>query len=384
MPEPRAASREVLLVGGGHAHVLLLRRWRVRPLEGARVTLLSDRPAFHYSGMVPGFVAGQYSEDALAVDLRALAERAGVRFVLGAARRVDAFARAVDVSPGESGASSDRLRYDVGSVDVGASVLGDELPGVRAYALVTRPMADFVSGLAPWLAQVTSAAERGARRLVVVGGGAAGCELALTLHARLRGEVEVVLVETGDALLGGRTPRLAAALARELSRRSIAVRFRSRVAALEARALKLEGGEALACHGVVWATGAAPPPVLSASALPVDARGFVRVRPTLQVAGHDDLFCVGDAASPQAGRSVPKAGVYAVRAAPVLAHNLEARLTGRPLRVFRPQQSFLALLHCGDGTAIGSKWGLVFQGRLAFRLKDAIDRRFVDGLRGRA
>ncbi len=388
MPQPGASSRDVLLVGGGHAHVLLLRRWSARPPGAARVTLLSDGPAFHYSGMVPGFVAGQYAADALAIDLRALAARAGARFVLGTARRVDALARAVEWArggagkPGDPGESAGTLRYDVASLDVGAGVLGGELPDVRAHALATRPMADFVARLDPWLAGALRAAERGAPRLVVVGGGAAGCELALALLARLRGLGEVALVEAGDALLGGRTPRLAAAVSRALGRRGIAVRLRTRVAEVGPGGLALGGGERLPCDGVVWAAGPAPPPLLAASALARDAHGFARVRPTLQVAGDDSLFCVGDAASFDAGRDVPKAGVYAVRAAPVLAANLEARLAGRSLRAFHPQPAFLALLNCGDGTAIGGKWGAVFDGRLAFRLKDAIDRRFVDGLRG--
>ena len=121
----------------------------------------------------------------------------------------------------------------------------------------------------------------------------------------------------------------------------------------------------------------ASPPLFAASGLAVDARGFARVRATLQLIDRDELFAAGDCASLDGHPDLPKAGVHAVRQGPVLAHNLRARVDGRPLRAYRPQRDFLSLLNLGDGSAVASKWGLTAEGRLIFRLKDWIDRRFV-------
>jgi selenide,water dikinase len=123
--------------------------------------------------------------------------------------------------------------------------------------------------------------------------------------------------------------------------------------------------------------GAAALPIFHGSGLETDERGFVRIRPTLQCVGHDEIFAVGDCAAWAAGPGLPKAGVYAVRQGPVLAHNLIALVRGERLRAYRPQRDFLSLLNLGDGGAIGTKWGVSVEGAALFALKDWIDRRFV-------
>jgi selenide,water dikinase len=173
-------------------------------------------------------------------------------------------------------------------------------------------------------------------------------------------------------------PRAAARRVEENARaRGIAVRCRAKVAEVGPDHIVLDTGERLDDDALLWVAGAASLPLLTESGLPGDARGFVRVRPTLQVVGHDELFAVGDCASLEGHPDLPKAGVYAVRQGPVLVHNLRARLTGGALRAYRPQRDYLSLLNLGDGRAIGSKWGLAAEGRALFRLKDWIDRRFM-------
>jgi NADH dehydrogenase FAD-containing subunit len=143
---------------------------------------------------------------------------------------------------------------------------------------------------------------------------------------------------------------------------------------VEAGAIRLADGATIEAETVVWAPGPAAHPFLRRSGLPVDEHGFVRVGPTLQAEGQPTLFAAGDCA---ARTDMPKAGVYAVRAGPVLAANLRASLSGGALRPFQPQRDFLSLLNLGDGTAIGCKRGLVVEGSWVFWLKDRIDRRFM-------
>jgi selenide,water dikinase len=372
--------QRIVLVGGGHAHALVLARWAHRP-AAAHVTVVSDRAQALYSGMVPGLVAGDYGTAQLSIDLAPLAARAGASFVPAAARALDTAGRRVVLAGGST------VPYDVLSLDVGSDVAGLDLPGVREHALATRPIADFVGGVGTLLERLRARAEREPAtpvRLAVVGGGAAGVELALTFHARLHRDLGVApsvsLVESGAALLGGRAPRLAARAARELARRGVMLRFGETVDAVDESGLRLRGGGAVPADAVVWSAGAAPLPWLRAASLSLDERGFVRVRSTLQSVSDDTIFVAGDAAS-LPGEGAPKAGVHAVRAAPVLAHNLEARLAGGGLRTHRPQRDFLVLLNAGDGTALGAKWNVAFEGPWVWRLKDWIDRRFLATLR---
>jgi selenide,water dikinase len=364
---------ELVLVGGGHAHVQVLRRLAMAPLPATRVTVVLDRPDAIYSGMVPGFAAGQYRAPELEIDVVPLARRAGAAVVLAPAARVDAAARRIEL------AGRPPLRYDVASLDVGASLRGLDLPGVREHAVATRPIRDFVDRLDARL----DARAGEIARVVVVGGGAAGVELSFCLDARLRRagrRPELTLVEAADELLAGRSLALRRRAREESRRRGVSILCGREATRVEKDALWL-GAERLDADLVVWATGAAPHAWLADSSLPLDEQGFVRIRRTLQVEGHDDLFAVGDCASIAGAPWVTKAGVYAVREGPPLDRNLRARITGAPLRRYRPQRDFLALLNLGDGRALGAKWGFAASGRAVFRLKDRIDRRFVERFR---
>jgi selenide,water dikinase len=334
-----------------------------------------DRPEAVYSGMVPGFVAGDYDLAACEIDVVPLARRAGARMVLAAATALDPQRKLIAL------AGRPALPYDVVSLDVGSTVRGLELPGVREHALATRPIRGFVDGLDAAVAAARTRLTGAALRVVLVGGGAAGVELAFTLEARLRGAgvpAAFTLLADSEALLPGSAARLARGAAAEAARRGIRLRLGVRVARVEADCVRLVGeAEAEAADLVLWATGAAPTALLAGVAAPKDAEGFLRVRDTFQCRDTDDLFAVGDCASLDTHAWVPKAGVYAVRAGPILDANLRARLTGAALRRYRPQRDFLALLNLGGGRALGGKWGVSASGRAVWRLKDAIDRRFV-------
>ncbi|HEU4429482.1 MAG TPA: bifunctional NADH dehydrogenase FAD-containing subunit/selenide, water dikinase SelD, partial [Myxococcota bacterium] len=144
---PSGRIRELVLVGGGHAHVQVLRRWAMAPLAGVRLTVVLDRAEAVYSGMVPGFVAGDYTAAECEIDVVPLARRAGARVILEAASELDAHARRIGF------AERPALAYDVASLDVGSGVRGLELPGVAEHALATRPIRDFVDRLDAALAR---------------------------------------------------------------------------------------------------------------------------------------------------------------------------------------------------------------------------------------
>lgn len=363
----------LVLVGGGHTHIQVLKRFAMDPPPGARVTVVVDTPIAVYSGMVPGLVAGQYEPEELEIDVVPLARLAGAGIVLAPAAGIEPAARRLTLE------GRPPIPYDVVSFDVGSTVAGLDVPGVREHALPTRPIGRFVRAVGERLSGLAGSAGA-VRRVVVVGAGAGGVELAFTLRERLvrdGADPRVTLVEAGSRILPGGASGLARRTERAAATRGIEIVTDATVEAVEADAV-VTSGRRIPSDLTVWVAGAAPNPALSGTDLPTDEGGFLRTRPTLQVEGFDDVFAVGDCGSPVDHPWVPKAGVYAVRQGPTLIENLRASLLGgEPRARYRPQRDFLALLNLGDGTAIGAKRGVSFEGGWAFRWKDRIDRAFM-------
>jgi selenide,water dikinase len=354
--------KRLLLVGPGHAHLFVLEALARAPLPGVETVLVSRGTRQLYTGMVPGWLAGDYALEQLCFELAGLAQAAGARLEPSGAESLDADRREVRLGDGRV------LGYDVASFDIGSLPAGAELPGVRGHARVLKPLENIL--------ELLPETTRREGPLLVVGGGAAGVELALCLQARTRRPT--TLLERGSAVPQG-APRAAVRLVHALlARRGVTLRLGEAVASVSNGAVGLESGEVLPFTTCLWATGARPPPLFSRSGAALDAHGYLAVEDTLRSPSHPELFAAGDCAGFTSGQRVPKAGVYSVRQGPVLASNLRVALTGTgTLEPYRAQPGFLSLLNAGDGTAIGAWKGLAFHGRAMWRLKDAIDRRFM-------
>ena len=312
---------DLLLFGGGHAHVAVLRSLPWAPARG-QVTLVTREGLAPYSGMLPAHVAGDLSWEAMHIDLGPLARAGGVRLI-EAEVGVDATQRQLRF------ADRPPLSYDVLSVDCGITPALDEVPGARGKVLPTKPISTFLPRLAAALEAKHDALAAG-QPVRVVGGGAAGVELALALRARLGAAITLELFTAGGCILPTLPPRARRKALRALAAAKIAVRFEARVTAVEdGPTLRLATGEAFPAALVLWATQAAPPAWLASSGLALDQAGFLAVGATLQSLSHPEVFAAGDvAALTHAPR--PKSGVYAVRAGPVLTKNLHAFVAGRP------------------------------------------------------
>jgi selenide,water dikinase len=353
------------------------------PPKDLRLQVVLDRSVAVYSGMVPGFVAGDYAAHELEIDVLPLARRAKAGVILSAATDIDPVGREISIE------GRPPIRFDLASLDVGSTVRGLDMPGVSKHTLATRPIGRFVREIDARLGRFDQLDRH--PRILIVGGGAAGTEVAFCIDARLRREgitPSIAIVTTDASLLAGAPSGTQATIRREAEARGIETIPRSRVVRADATGLVVEPSESAAddrevrhsADLVVWATGAAPiafPADGGTSRLARDADGFLETRDTLQVVGFDDVFAVGDCARLVDHRWVPRAGVYAVRQGPILEHNLRARLESKPLRSYRPQRDFLSLLYLGEGRALGSKWGFAGAGTTMFRLKDRIDRRFM-------
>src|SRR5436309_2083678 len=359
--------KHLLLVGGGHSHLAVLKSFGDAPVEGVRLALLSPSRHAFYSGMVPGVVAGHYRPGDCRIDLVALAARAGARFLLDAAVGVDPARREVTTARGE------RLRYDVLSPATGSGAGGPA--GAAEHTFRVRPVEVFLAG---WERLRESARSGEVRCIAVVGGGAAGVEVLLAMRHGLAGSATQFALFSELPILAGHGARRR--IARILGERGVTVHSGRKVVAAGENGLGLDGGERFEAQAAVWATGAYAPPWIAQSALATDARGFVAVSETLQSRSCPEIFAAGDVAT-VIGEPRPKSGVFAVRQGPVLARNLRRALAGEAPEPFRSPSRSLALISCGDRYAVAS-WGwLALEGAWVWRWKDRIDRRFVERYR---
>ncbi len=365
---------QLVLLGGGHAHLAVLADLATRPLAGWQVTLVTPYRRQIYSGMLPGWVAGHYALDQCAIALDTLAARAGVRLHTTACTGLDLGMGTVICADGT------RLPFDRLSIDTGPVAAVQHLPGAAEHALCVRPIEGLV---AAWPALAARMARTDAQRmpfaLALLGTGAGGIELALAVHHRAQaagGPVPRITLVGADALpLAGFADGVRQRVARLLQARGIAWRGGQRVQAVEAGRLVFAQGDALASDACLLATGAAAPDWPRAAGLATDGKGFIRVTRGLQSVSHPQVLAAGDVAAYADPR--PKSGVFAVRAGPVLARNLRALCEGRAPEDWTPQSRALYLLATGGQHAIAA-WGpWSWSGDWVWRWKDRIDQRFV-------
>jgi selenide,water dikinase len=367
--------KRLLLVGGGHAHIEVLRDIAERPLPGVEVTLVTPSQRMIYTGMVPGVIAGHYAFSECTIDLAGLARRANAELLLTTASLLSPDANRLACADGTV------LPYDVVSLDVGSHPAIGEARGVERHAILMRPLERALVG---WNGVFARAAAGNVNAITVVGGGAAGIELALAMRHRFDvalkdpdvPHVRLVSDEAGVGIAAGAARRLMA----RMRRAGVASHVGAAVTEVGEGFVRLDGGLEFATDVVFWATGAAAHGWLRDSGLAADKRGFMLVNTSMQSVRYANVFGVGDCATVE-GHATAKAGVFAVRAAPILAGNLRAALGGGELVRHLPKPRYLSLVSTGRKHAVGT-WGpLAWQGRWAWYWKDRIDRQFVQRYR---
>ncbi len=370
-------AKDLVLIGGGHSHVAVLKRFGMRPVPGLRLTLITRDIDTPYSGMLPGLVAGHYGFDECHIDLGPLARFAGARLYHAEVEGVDLDNRLVH-APGRP-----PIAYDVLSINTGSRPNRVDIPGVDEFALAAKPIDIF---LRRWQRLVQRVREHeGAFRVVVVGGGAGGVELALSTQWRLRQELKAAgrdpsqlhyhLVSRSDGIMSGHSAGVRERFERIFAERGIATTTDSAVTTVAEDHVRTADGNLIAADAVIWVTSASAPAWLRESGLAVDDDGFVRVGESLRSPSHDNVFAAGDVASLPDAR--PKSGVFAVRQGGVLADNLRAAATGGRLRPYRAQRRFLGLISTGDQYAVASYGGWSHESAWLWQVKDWIDRRFM-------
>ncbi len=366
--------KKLVLVGGGHAHVEVLRQLGLHPMPDVEITLVSPDRHTPYSGMLPGQVAGHYDFEEAHIDLEPLARFAGAHFLQTSASSLAPAQRNLTLADGAM------LAYDVLSINVGSTPPPPEqgIEGASEYTIAVKPVKHF---LAAWEALAARIRSGEVRSLAMVGGGAAGVEMLLAMHYSITQRhaglsMRYVLVTDKTRLLANHARGVRNILTRDLARKQVEVHCAERILRVEDRTLISESGNLIRADAIFLATGAAAPQWVAASGLALNDKKFININKYLQTTSHPDVFATGDCATIE-NMVYPKSGVYAVRQGPPLAENLRRHLRGEPLVEYTPQPRTLALISTGEQHAIASWGALSLHGNWVWRWKDGIDRKFM-------
>lgn len=354
----------------------VLKRFAMQPLPGVRLTLISKDLSTPYSGMLPGFIAGHYQFEEAHIDLRRLCRFAGAQFYTASVTGLDLANKRVLC------ADRPAAGFDLLSINIGSTPRADDVPGATKYALPIKPIDRFLKG---WEQIVAVQTHKVVLKVVVVGGGAGGVELALATQHRLQTllnkhkspcRLEFHIVTAADRILPTHSPGAQRKFGRILRERAVVVHLNHRVSEVEEHVMHCQAGQSIAFDVAFWVTHAAPPPWIAQSGLQTDAEGFIALNDCLQSVSHPFVFAAGDVAA-VTRHPRPKSGVFAVRQGRPLAENLRLALAGKPLKPFAPQEQFLSLISTGDKYAVASRNRWALEGEWVWRWKDWIDRRWM-------
>ncbi|MEZ6040687.1 MAG: selenide, water dikinase SelD [Planctomycetaceae bacterium] len=386
MNETNLPSRHVVLIGAGHTHLHVIRMWAERSIFDTRLTLVSTTPCATYSGMFPGVLAGLYEPDEMLIDLHQLTYNSGIHLIVDECTRIDSVSRRIHF-----GSDRPSIGFDVASIGIGSRPSRVDVAADHPGFVPVKPMFKAVRRLQQQVEKcVHHRRERNDSRglqVAVVGGGAAGVEIAFCIQPFLHrilaesncgtNPAQVTLIDSASRIMRGYREQTAHRAAGLLQARGIQLACQRRVVASRENALVFDDGSEHTFDIVVWCTSASPLPLNENTDLARAENGFILVDETLRSVDEKPIFAVGDCAEIR-GNPVPRAGVYAVREGAVLWQNLQNLLHKEPLVRYRPQTDFLSLLAVGDGTAIGQYRCVTSHGAWLWKLKNRIDTRFMN------
>ena len=369
--------KDLLLVGGGHSHVSVLRKFGMKPIPGLRITLITRDIHTPYSGMLPGYIAGHYEYDDCHIDLGPLARFANARLYHAELNRLDLQNKQVYVD------GRPPISYDLLSINTGSRPKVVDVPGADKYALVAKPIDMFLQRWESLQQQVLDS--QGKFRITIVGGGAGGVELALSVQLKLQtllannndnpDRLSFSLLTQGGKILSTHNKGVQQRFTRVLGERNINLLLNHEVTQINHDSIIVDDGKQIKSDACVFVTNASAPSWPAEAGLDVDDEGFIKVNDFLQSTSHEDVFAVGDVASLPDPR--PKSGVFAVRQGPVLTKNLHRSATARTLVKYQAQKNFLGLISTGNKYAVASRGGWSLEGEWLWKMKDWIDREFM-------
>jgi len=361
-------ERNVVFVGGGHAHLTALRDLQDLRNSNARVTLISPSGYHYYSGMGPGMLSGCYRPQEVRFHVRKMVEDRGASFIEDAVTQVDPEKRTLLLRSGRD------VPYDIVSFNTGSEIPFPGPEHVQDNIFTVKPIINLLSAREYVLRRI---ADR-QLHICVIGGGPAGVELAGNVWkiADDAGRKITITLLAGTRLLKHLPDRVRSLCYRSLTERSVTIVEGRHVVQAAGGVVALDDDSVIPYDMVLLATGVAPPAMFKRSGLPVGEDGGLLVNSFLQSIRYPEIFGGGDCISLEHYR-LPRVGVQAVRQNPILYHNLLASLRRGEMLEFVPQQTYLLIFNMGNGRGIFWRGNIVWEGRLAFTLKDYIERTFM-------
>ena len=362
-------GKKLVLLGGGHAHMVTLSNLRTFVEKGHEVTVVGPSEYHYYSGMGPGMLSGTYSPDEIRFATRHVVEKSGGKFVKDYVVRIAPEQKCLHLKSGGT------LSYDVLSINAGSYVPDSCVIDDQGDVFYVKPIEKLIQART----RIVELVPKGEITIGIVGGGASAAEIAgniLQLSRDNQAQPPRIVILCGREFMMRFPEKVRSMVRSSLVRRGVDIREQHRVSEVRTGEITLESGQKLEADLVFMALGVRPSPIFEASGLKTGPDGGLLVNRYLQCPDHPELFGGGDCIY-FADRPLDKVGVYAVRQNPVLYHNLWASLEGEPLKDFHPGGDYLLIFNLGESHGVLHKAWLTFGGRLAFRIKDYIDRRFM-------
>ncbi|MEM7304732.1 MAG: selenide, water dikinase SelD [Pseudomonadota bacterium] len=365
--------KDLVLLGGGHAHVSVLKNLGMNPIPGLRITLITRDIHTPYSGMLPGFVSGHYNFDECHIDLGPLTRFAKARLYHGEVQTLNLKERKVCLN------GRPPVSYDILSINTGSTPSVDHVKGAKEFAIIAKPIDIFLQKWNQLRTRIQS--HKGEFKIVVVGGGAGGVELMLSIQYHLNTldnpdiNLNYTLLTKSDVILPTHNSGVRNRFSKILESRAIEVHTECAVTEVGEHFVETEHGSRFNADAVIYVTNASAPAWPEESGLQVDEQGFIQVNHYLQSVSHAEIFTAGDVAS--LPESCAKSGVFAVKQGKVLAENLKRIAVDKNLITYRPQKDFLSLISTGNQYAVASRGAWTAQGSWLWVLKNWIDQRFM-------
>lgn len=359
----------LVLIGGGHAHMVTLAKLHTFIEKGHRVTVIGPSDYHYYSGMGPGMLGKTYSPADIRFATKHVVEKQGATFIRAKAVRVDPDKKIVTLDAGDS------VPYDIISFNAGSYVPRLNLSEDAETIFSVKPIEKLLQAQAKIL-ELTDGKKIS---IGILGGGPSSAEVAGNIWQLVHNAGRTmpdIRIFAGNRFMSRFPENVRSKVQRSLEKRGIEINSGEYVQSIAAKSITLTSGQSHSLDFVFLAMGVKPNPIFKNSGIPTGPDGGLEVNEFLQSTAYPEMFGGGDCIYFKK-QPLDKVGVYAVRQNPVLFRNLMAALSGEALTPFDPGGDYLLIFNLGGGTGVLRKRWLLLEGKLAFIIKDAIDRKFM-------
>ena len=363
------AEKNLVLIGGGHSHILLMKKMGMKPIKGLNITLVTPDPELVYTGMLPAAILGAYNYDQIKIDLIQLSKFAKCKIVFSYVNKINLQRK--EVYLGER----NPLEFDVLSIDIGINYQLTNIPGSEKFSIPVKPFEKFIHNWSKFLSNLK--APLSVPKVSIIGAGAAGCELALCVNYKIKSlgfNPKIYLIDKNE-IAGNLPNRAKNRILKLLDENNIILRKNISISSFTKGKIHCEDGEIISSDFILRATGGIPQNWLSNTDLNLE-KGFISINQCLQSTSHDFVFASGDCAS-LVNNPNQKAGVFAVRAAPFLYRNIKNYISSKKLIKYNPQKNFLQALTIDNKKALLFWGNFSIYGIFPWLFKDFVDRSFI-------